>query len=54
MWLSLEKMAAHKKPHRRANRRHHGQGPMDQRNESFLADALALAGEEPDAAPDLT
>ena len=26
---------------------------MDQRIQSFLADALALAGEEPDAAPDL-
>jgi hypothetical protein len=31
--------------------RHRGQGPMDQRIESLLADVLALAGEEPDAAP---
>ena len=38
---------------RRANRRHDGQGPMDQRIESFAADALALAGEEPEAVPDL-
>ena len=33
----------------RANRRHRGQGPMDQRIESFLADVLALAGKNPDA-----
>ena len=36
----------------RANRRHRGQGPMDQRIESFLGDVLALAGEEPDAVPE--
>jgi hypothetical protein len=43
------KMAAREKPHVRADRRHRGQGPMDQRIESFLADVLALAGEAPDA-----
>ena len=44
-------MAAREKPHGRANRWYRRQSPMDRRIESFLAGALALAGEEPDAAP---